>query len=93
MRWEVSIVGADTVKYIEETVFKGLCMDKFKADFIVDNIDFSHLVVGDIIPINSRSLVIDQVGKGCYEGCVLHDKNLYCPLRNGCAFGHWLQKK
>ena len=91
MRWEVSILGSDSVERIKQANPKGLCMLKFKADFIVETIDFSQLQVGDIISINERNLVIDQVGKSCYEGCELHDNNLPCPLRDNCAFGHWLQ--
>jgi len=92
MRWEVSILGSDSVERIKQANPKGLCMLKFRTDFIVETIDFSQLQVGDIISINERSLVIDQVGKSCYEGCELHDNNLACPLRDNCAFGHWLQK-
>jgi len=93
MKWEVSIINSDIIERIKKANPKGLCMRKFKADFIVDDLDFSQLQIGNIIPINGKILMIDQVGKSCYEGCVLHDNNLDCPLRDGCAFGHWLQQE
>lgn len=91
MRWEVSIIGLDIIDLIKKANPQGLCMRKFKADYIIDDIDFSQIQIGDSILIDDKILIIDQVGKSCYDGCVLHDNNLYCPLRNGCAFGHWGQ--
>lgn len=91
MRWEVSIIDSGCIELIKQAKPKGLCMIKFKADFTVDLIDFKQLQVGDILTVNNKKLVLDQVGKPCYEGCVLHDNNLDCPLKDGCAFGHWLQ--
>lgn len=90
MRWEVSIIDSNCANLIKNSNPKGLCMMKFKADFTVDKKDFALLKVGDTININERVLVVDKVGKSCYKGCVLNDNNLPCPLKNGCAFGHWL---
>ncbi|PKL12681.1 MAG: hypothetical protein CVV52_09105 [Spirochaetae bacterium HGW-Spirochaetae-8] len=67
---------------------RGLCMRKFHADCIVGpEVDFAHLRVGDVVMCAGQRVVIEQVGKPCYQGCDLLAEAIPCPLKDGCAFG------
>ena len=63
----------------------GFCIDKFKADFIVDNL--SKYKVGDKLTIDGTAIEITMLGKNCYSDCPYFKKEMKsCRLKDGVAF-------
>ena len=88
-RFDISIIKANVDKQMAEMGKIGLCMKRFQADVVMDETRFENLHIDDIISIKGRRVRIVRVGKECFTGCELHDNNVYCPLKDSCAFGKW----
>lgn len=82
--YDISLMDEKLIKYIEENQ-DGLCMKKFHADIITNNIDYFTLKPGDIIEVNNRKIRLIKVGKSCFSECKLNNKP--CPLSKNVAFG------
>lgn len=64
----------------------GICVKKFKADFVIDNL--SKYKLNDEIEVNGETCRVIQVGKRCFpDECPLYKKNnASCPLKDGVLF-------
>lgn len=64
----------------------GICVKKFKADFVIDNL--SKYKLNDEIEINGETCHVKQVGKRCFpDECPLYKmNNTSCPLKDGVLF-------
>lgn len=83
IHYDISLMDKKMISYIKDN--DGLCMKKFHADIITDNIDYSALKPGDIIFVNNKKIRLTKVGKSCFSECTLEDKP--CPLSKNVAFG------
>ena len=81
--YDISLMDKSMVSYMKEN--DGLCMKKFHADIITDNIDYSKVKSGDIIEVNNKKIRLTKVGKSCFSECKLDNKP--CPLSKNVAFG------
>lgn len=64
----------------------GFCIDKFKADYIVE--DLSKYKVGDKLTIDGKDIEITIVGKNCYPDCTYFKKDMKsCELKSGVFYG------
>ena len=82
--YDISLMDEKLISYMKEHN-EGLCMKKFHADLITNNIDYSSLKVGDIITVNNKKIRLTKVGKSCFSECKLENKP--CPLSKNVAFG------
>lgn len=81
--YDISLMDKSMISYMKE--IDGLCMKKFHADIITNNIDYSSLKVGDIIEVNNKKIRLTKVGKPCFSECKLESKP--CLLSKCVAFG------
>lgn len=85
-----SIIDIDTKNFFDKMKknnAKGLCFQKFKADYIFNG-DIKNLNVGDKVNICGIDMIITQIGKGCYPNeCELYKKNgIPCKLKENVVF-------
>ena len=81
--YDISLMGEKMITYMKEN--DGLCMKRFHADIITNNIDYSTLNIGDIITINDKKIRLTKIGKSCFKECKLENKP--CLLSKNVAFG------
>lgn len=81
--YDISLMDEKMINYMKEN--DGLCMKKFHADIITNNIDYSSLKVGDIIEVNNKKIRLTKVGKSCFSECKMLNKP--CALSVNVAFG------
>ena len=80
---DISLMDEKMIDYIKNN--DGLCMKKFHADIITKNIDYSSLIVGDVITVDNRKIRLTRVGKPCFQECSMTIKP--CMLSKCVAFG------
>jgi len=90
-KFDVSLLGEHALVAMDAMSRIGLCMKKFRSDLVLSEKEFSALRVGTVLEIAGRKMVVETIGKGCYDDCMLHASKASCPLRDGCAFGTWLE--
>ena len=85
--YEVSFIDIDIQRWLSnESPEDGLCLKRFKADIIVDNL--CALSEGSVICSKGESYIITKKGKRCFEECeFLKRTGQPCPLASGVAFG------
>lgn len=85
--FEISFIDRETEVWLRrEAPDDGLCLKKFKADIIVDNL--CTLPEGSVICSKGESYIITKKGKRCFEECeLLKRTGRPCPLASGVAFG------
>ena len=81
--YDISLMDKAMISYMKEN--DGLCMKKFHADIITDNIDYASIKPGDIIEVNNKKIRLTKVGKSCFSECSLTNKP--CLLSKNVAFG------
>lgn len=88
-RFDISIIKQHVDQEMEVMEYSGLCMYKFHADVTLVKEKFDSLEVNDIIMLGERKLRIVQIGKHCFDDCLIYSSGSYCPLKPNCAFGMW----
>ncbi len=84
--FEISFIDTETARWLEDAPDDGLCVKRFRADFIVDNLH--SFEDGDTIVIDGESYIIIKKGKRCYGECnLLKRTGRPCSLASGTAFG------
>lgn len=84
--FEISFIDTETVRWLEDAPDDGLCVKRFRADFIVDNLH--SFEDGETIVIDGESYLIIKKGKRCFAECdLLKRLGGSCPLASGVAFG------
>ena len=81
--YDISLMDEKMINYMKTN--NGLCMKKFHADIITNDIDYSSIKPGDIIKVNNKKIRLTKVGKSCFPECSLNNKP--CPLSKNVAFG------
>ena len=77
---------ADGKALLEARSIPGLCTQKFNADLITENLDYSALNAGCRLKIGTAVLESSAAGKRCFDECQLHQAGKTCPLPRNCAF-------
>ena len=71
---------------LHEAPEDGLCLKKFRADYVVD--ELGKYRTGDILEISGIHYEITSTGKRCFAECgLLGRTGKRCPLADGVAFG------
>lgn len=87
--YDISLMEESMVNYIKGQ--DGLCFEKFHADIITKDIDYSKLKVGDKLVIDGKKIKIVKVGKQCFKECNHHSKP--CLLSKNVAFAKLCKKQ
>ncbi len=82
---EVSMLDKNAQEKMQQKRDKGLCIQKFRADLITNNVDYDALNVGDRFSIDGYDFTVTRK-KDCYEDCELKGSGEYCPLSHGAIF-------
>lgn len=82
---QVSILGMESIRKIEETGEKGLCTDRFNANIITEEIRLFESPVGTCLKMGETIQEITQVGKACF-GCEMEGGKEACTLVGEVVF-------
>ena len=82
---EVSLLDKAAQEQMQQKRDKGLCIRKFRADLITNNMDYDALGVDDSFSIDGYDFTLTRK-KECYEDCELHKSGEFCPLSHGAIF-------
>ena len=84
--FEISFIDTETARWLEKAPDDGLCLKRFRADYVVDNL--RSFEEGKKIVIDGESYLIIKKGKRCFAECdLLKRLGGSCPLASGVAFG------
>ena len=68
---QVSLLGKESIKKMEDLGVKGLCSGKFAENFTTEGIELYSLAIGTRLKIGDTIHEITQIGKKCHaeDGC------------------------
>lgn len=68
---QISLLGRESIKKMEDLGVKGLCFGKFAENITTEGIELFTLPVGTIIQIGETIHEVTQIGKKCHaaDGC------------------------
>lgn len=68
---QISLLGRESIKKMEDLGVKGLCFGKFAENITTEGIELFTLPVGTIIQIGETIHQVTQIGKKCHaaDGC------------------------
>lgn len=68
---QISLLGRESIKKMEDLGVKGLCFGKFAENITTEGIELFTLPVGSIIQIGETIHQVTQIGKKCHaaDGC------------------------
>ena len=64
----------------------GLCVNRFSENISFDNLETMSLKVSQQLKIADAVLEITQIGKECFEDCLIRKENKRCPLYTQALF-------
>lgn len=71
---------------------KGFCHAKFKANFVVSNIDINDLIEGRLLQIGDTIIKVTEIGKECFIDCpIIKRLNTLCLVNKQIFFGEILK--
>lgn len=70
---QVSLLGTESIKKIQDMGIKGLCMGKFAENLTTEGIILYELPVGTRLRIGETLMEVTQIGKECHEGCAIRN--------------------
>jgi len=84
----ISFISLEGKDRLTDDKVKGFCHNRFKANFIFNNIDVKDLTIGQSLQIGKAIIKITKVGKECISECpIVKDCNVSCKLNNQVFFG------
>lgn len=83
----VSFIDQEAEAWIRrEAPEDGLCLKKFRADYVVKDLKNRH--VGEIVEAGGQRFELTAMGKRCFSECgLLQRTGKKCLLASGAAFG------
>lgn len=78
---QLTAIDTQSLEWMESQPQKGLCFNRYKANLEVENMDLSTLKSGDKLICGTSQLQIADIGKECFEECVLVQGKKPCMLR------------
>ena len=83
---QVSLVASEALEALSPLEGTGLCLEKYAANLITEDLDYSLLRPGDLLVAGEAVLELTEVGKPCHFECALFQKKSGCPLTTMSAF-------
>lgn len=88
---QVSLLGRESIKKIEDLGIKGLCFGKFAENITTEGIELYRLPVGSRIKIGDVVLEVTQIGKECHQKCAIYHKVGDCVMPREGIFARVLK--
>ena len=90
---EVSFIDERVQQWLlHEAPEDGLCLKKFRADYVVEGLE--KYCTGAILEIGGIHYAVASTGKRCFAECGLFRRTgKSCPLAKGVAFGKKLEEQ
>lgn len=83
---QVTAVDSKAWNWVHTHPNTGLCFKKFKANIVIDGLDFSSLQAGDILSCHGVSFEVSPEEKECFPDCILASKEIFCSLKSGVIY-------
>lgn len=83
---QVSLVASEALEALSLLEGTGLCLEKYAANLITEDLDYSLLRPGDRLVAGGAVLELTEVGKPCHFECALFQQKSGCPLTTMSAF-------
>ena len=83
---QVSLVATEALEALSLLEGTGLCLEKYAANLITKDLDYSLVRPGDRLLAGDAVLELTEVGKPCHFECALFQQNSVCPLTAMSAF-------
>lgn len=89
----VSFISSEGNSKLINDRIKGFCHIKFKANFVVNDININNLIEGKSLQIGEAIIKVTEVGKDCFINCpVIKNSNTSCSVNKQIFFGEVLKK-
>lgn len=76
---QISLLSQSTKSSLQDYKM-GLCVNRFSENIRFDNLEIMSLKVSQQLKIADAVLEITQIGKECFEDCLIRKENKRCPL-------------
>ncbi|BEP27884.1 MOSC domain-containing protein [Helicovermis profundi] len=76
---EIAILDKKS-RLIVDNIKDGLCINRFRENITIEEIEMDKLRDGQNIAIGSSLIEITNVRKKCFDNCILLEQGKYCPL-------------
>lgn len=83
---QVTAVDANTWNWVQTHPHAGLCFKKFKANIVIEGLDFSTLQAGDLLRCQDVLFQVSPAEKECFPDCILSSKEIFCSLKSGVIY-------
>ena len=92
-RRNISFISSEGNDRLINDHVKGFCHAKFKANFVISNIDMDSLAEGMLLQIGNDTVIrITEVGKECFVDCPVVKKfNTLCLINKQIFFSEILK--
>ena len=87
---QVSLLGAESIRKMEQLGIEGLCSGKFAENITTEGIVLYELPVGSRVRIGPCVMEITQIGKECHKHCVIYHQIGSCVMPTEGVFARVL---
>lgn len=89
---EVSLITLEGYLQLKKSGRGGFCHNRFKADFVIQDIDIEKIGVNNLLFLGSALIKITESGKKCHKNCPLLSMLPSCNLHYQIFFGKVLRE-
>ncbi len=87
---QVSLLGAESIRKMEQLGIEGLCSGKFAENITTEGIVLYELPVGSHLRIGPCLMEITQIGKECHKHCAIYHQIGSCVMPTEGVFARVL---
>lgn len=87
---QVSLLGAESIRKMEQLGIEGLCSGKFAENITTEGIVLYELPVGSRVRIGPCVMEITQIGKECHKHCAIYHQIGSCVMPTEGVFARVL---
>ena len=82
---QVTLLSAETRRWVEEQAERGLCFARFKENILVEGLSMDDIKLGDLLTVGSAVLKMSMM-KPCFPECTRASKDMPCQLSGRAVF-------
>ena len=84
----ISFISSEGSKKLIDDELKGFCHNRFKGNFVLNDIDLKQLTLGQTLGLGSAIIKVIRIGKDCHKSCpIIERTNRACSLNKYIFFG------
>ncbi len=88
---QVSLLGIESIRKMEEIGIKGLCSGKFAENITTEGIVLYELPVGTRFRVGPCLMEVTQIGKECHRHCAIYHQIGQCVMPTEGIFARVLE--